>query len=177
MFYSRKIDFEELLTKIGGWGPFQWKLLGIFIYSTFILSYVNHSSILYNYTPDHWCKIPENLTNFPKLFDEETQTTSKCLMYDPDLQSQNLNLSVWPIVKCQFGYEYNLTGYFKSVPSQVSFNKILDSFFKVNISFSLIWYVRMLGSQILPSQCFRLALSSELYSLDGFQTILADTGL
>lgn len=128
MFYSRKIDFDELLTKIGGWGPFQWKLLGIFIFSAFILSYVGYSSILYSYTPDHWCKIPDDLANFPLLFDEETQMTSKCQMYDPDLQNQNLNLSDWRSVKCQFGYEYNYTGYFTSVTSQVSFRSISDQF-------------------------------------------------
>ena len=128
-----KIEFDDILNHVGGWGLFQWRLLGIFIFQTFMLAYVGYSPILYTYVPDHWCHIPENMTNLfqfenetEKLdmfipFDEMLNQRSQCQMYDSEFLLENdKNKTNVPIVKCQYGHEYNFTGYYHSVSTNVS---------------------------------------------------------
>ena len=127
------IDFDEFLEHVGGWGVFQWKLLGVLMFSTFVLSYVGYSAILYMYTPDHWCKIPENYTEILQIsekidlidlmipIDESTMEKSKCYMYDPNSISDTFgNKSNWNKIKCIHGWQYNFTGYFTSISTDVS---------------------------------------------------------
>ena len=127
------IDFDEFLEHVGGWGVFQWKLLGVLMFSTFVLSYVGYSPILYLSTPDHWCKIPKNYTEILQIsekidlidlmipVDESTMEKSKCYMYDPDSISDSFgNKSNWNKIKCVHGWHYNFTGYFTSISTDVS---------------------------------------------------------
>ena len=144
LFFTRpkpskdKIDFDELLNYIGGWGKFQITLLNTMIQFTFFLAYVGYSPILYLYTPDHWCSIPEevqnkvNFTNMVDLldvlipYDPKIQKRSQCLMYDisgiDDPSALLLNNSAFvPITSCTNGYTYNFTGYFHSASTEVSY--------------------------------------------------------
>ena len=126
-------DFDEILEHVGGWGVFQWKLLGVLMFSTFVLSYVAYSPILFIYTPDHWCHIPQNYTEILQIsnktdlkdlmipIDENTMEKSKCYMYDPDSIRESFeNKSNWDTIKCMHGWQYNFTGYFTSISTDVS---------------------------------------------------------
>ena len=132
---QENIGFDEILEHIGGWGLFQWRLLGIFIFNSFMLAYVGYSPILYTYVPDHWCEIPENVTELFGLkseteliellipIDENTNTRSQCKMFEPQALLENLdivNKSNIPTIKCIYGHHYNFTGYFKSISTNVS---------------------------------------------------------
>ena len=105
---------------------------------TFFLAYVGYSPILYLYTPDHWCSIPQevqnkvNFTNMVDLldvlipYDPKIQKRSQCLMYDisgiDDPSDLLLNNSAFvPITTCTNGYTYNFTGYFHSASTEVSY--------------------------------------------------------
>ena len=74
-------DFDEILDHVGGWGIFQKKLTGILMLATFVLSYVSHSPILYMYTPDHWCNIPQNYSD---LFEISNQTDLEEILIPTD---------------------------------------------------------------------------------------------
>ena len=55
-------DFDDVLSHVGGWGKFQYKItLVTFLFNMF-LGYVYYSPIITLYTPPHWCALPE-LTN------------------------------------------------------------------------------------------------------------------
>ena len=127
-------DFDEILDHVGGWGIFQKKLTGILMLATFVLSYVSHSPILYMYTPDHWCNIPQNYsdllqisnqTDFEEIMipmDKVTLKKSQCFMYDPDSIGDGIsaNRSQWQTIKCMHGWQYNFTGYYSSISTKVS---------------------------------------------------------
>ena len=130
---SGKIEFDELLTHIDGWGKFQIKLLILFIQFTFFLAYVGYSPILYLHVPDHHCTIPQeyldkfNVTNPNDLldilipYDDNLQKRSQCYMYDmsdiDDIFELNKTL---PLHKCTHGWTYDFTDHFPSVSTQVS---------------------------------------------------------
>ena len=62
---TRKItDFDDVLTHVGGWGPFQYMITAIFFPFNIFLGYVYLSPILVLHTPPHWCRVSglENLT-------------------------------------------------------------------------------------------------------------------
>merc|ERR1712109_119351 len=119
---KEKIDFDELLNHIGGWGKFQITLLVMMIQFTFFLAYVGYSPILYLYVPDHWCSIPldiqdkvsfSNMTDLLDVlipYDENIQKRSQCYMYNIsgiDNPNDLLNNSmVVPLTKCTNGWTY-----------------------------------------------------------------------
>ena len=126
-------DFDAILDHVGGWGMFQWKLLGVLMFSTFMMSYTLYSPILYMYTPDHWCEIPQNYSDILNInptdlldlmipIDENTLKRSQCFMFDPESIGDSIpaNKSNWKTVKRMHGQHYNLTGYFKSITTQVN---------------------------------------------------------
>ena len=127
--HPHKVDFEELLDHIGGWGKFQIRLTAIFVYFTFFLAYVGYTPILYLYTPEHWCKIPEdlggqliemNISDENSLMDvmipkEKDGKRSQCEMYNV---TDFIEGSMPRRIGCIYGYEYNYTEYFKSATSQ-----------------------------------------------------------
>ena len=112
---------------------FQWKLLLVLMFSTFVMSYTGYSQILYMYTPDHWCRIPENYSEIYQIsnnqtniddimipIDEDTMKRSQCFMYDPNsIDEISGNRSNWSQIKCIHGWNYNLTGLFISITTQV----------------------------------------------------------
>ena len=132
-FAPKNIDFDEILDHVGGWGIFQWKLLSVLMFSTFVMSYTGYSQILYMYTPDHWCNIPENYSQILQTennetdiyelmipIDEETMKRSQCFMFDPNsLDEISGNKSNWSQIKCIHGWQYNDTGLFTSITMQV----------------------------------------------------------
>ena len=132
-------DFDEILDHVGGWGIFQKKLTGILMLATFVLSYVSHSPILYMYTPDHWCNIPQNYsdllqisnqTDFEEIMipmDKVTLKKSQCFMYDPNSidDAISANRSQWQTTKCIHGWQYNFTGYYTSISTKVPLSLIL----------------------------------------------------
>ena len=82
-FYSKsnqngKIDFDDMLVHIGGWGKFQHRLLMVCIPFTFVLAYVGYAPILFLFVPDHWCKIPEDYQSI--LGSNDTETLIKLLI-------------------------------------------------------------------------------------------------
>ena len=103
---------------------------------TFFLAYVGYSPILYLHTPDHWCKIPQEIqdkvsfTNMDNLldvlipYDETIKKRNQCYMYDiSQIEDQKdiLNDTTFvPLIKCTSGWTYNFTGYFHSASSEVS---------------------------------------------------------
>ena len=128
--HNGKVDFEELLDHIGGWGNFQIRLTAIFVYFTFFLAYVGYTPILYLYTPDHWCKIPEGIGEqlidlMPNISEkslmdvlipkEKDGKRSQCEMYNV---TDFIEGSMPRRIGCIYGYEYNYTEYFKSATSQ-----------------------------------------------------------
>ena len=133
------IDFDKILEHVGGWGIFQWKLTGILVLTTFVMSYVSFSPILYMYTPDHWCNIPQNYSDLLQIsnqtnleileeimipIDKVTLKKSQCFMYDPnsiDDATTSANRSQWQTIKCMHGWQYNFTGYYASISTKVSF--------------------------------------------------------
>ncbi len=144
------MEFDEILDLIGGWGLFQWKLLVIFMYSTFLTSYVGNSSILYQYTPDHWCKNPyENYTLTQVIpVDESTGKLSQCKMYNLsaiDFEA-DLNKTLWPQMGCSHGQDYNFTGYFTSVTTQ--FNWVCDEAWRPSFSQSMFFAGAICGTII-----------------------------
>ena len=134
----KTIDFDEILEHVGGWGIFQWKLTGVLMITTFVLSYVAFSPILYMYTPDHWCNIPQNYSDLLQIsnqtnleileeimipIDKVTLKKSQCFMYDPnsiDDATTSANRSQWQTIKCMHGWQYNFTGYYTSISTKVS---------------------------------------------------------
>ena len=127
------IDFDEILEHVGGWGIFQKKLTGILMIATFLLSYVSYSPILYMYTPDHWCNIPQNYSDLLQISnqtdleeimiptDKVTLKKSQCFMYDPNSIDDAIfaNRSQWQTTKCIHGWQYNFTGYYTSISTKV----------------------------------------------------------
>ena len=82
-------DFDEVLEHIGGWGPFQYLVTLIYFPFNIFLGYVLLSPILTNFTPPHWCKVPEldhltmeqrKLLAIP-LDDIKSGEFSKCTQY------------------------------------------------------------------------------------------------
>ena len=89
--------------------------------------------ILYLYVPDHWCRAPKVFQNTTLSDEEIIELTipyeengkrSQCQMYEVDFVWV---LSIdgfapkkdWPTQKCQYGYNYNLTGLFTSIVTDV----------------------------------------------------------
>ena len=132
-------DFDEILDHVGGWGIFQKKLTGILMLATFVLSYVSHSPILYMYTPDHWCNIPQNYSDLLQISnqtdleeimiptDKVTLKKSQCFMYDPNSidDAISANRSQWQTTKCIHGWQYNFTGYYTSISTKVRLSLML----------------------------------------------------
>ena len=121
----RFTDFDEILEHVGGWNVFQWKLLVVLIFTTYIHAFVDYSPILYMYTPNHWCHVPENYSDEIQdiliPIDKTTRTKSQCLMYDPDsIENITHDKSKWKTIKCTHGWQYNLTGYFTSITTKVN---------------------------------------------------------
>ena len=74
-----KIDFDDMLVHIGGWGKFQIRLLMVCIPFTFVLAYVGYAPILFLFVPpDYWCKIPEDYQS--RLGSNDTETLIKLLI-------------------------------------------------------------------------------------------------
>ena len=103
--------------------------------STFIMSYAAYSQILYMYTPDHWCYIPQNYSEILKISnnetniyevlipkDEKTMKRSQCFCYDPNSIDDfwSGNRSNWSQIKCTHGWQYNFTGLYQSITTQVN---------------------------------------------------------
>ena len=55
-------DFDDILSYVGGWGRFQFRITLVFLLFNIFLGYVYLSPILTLHTPPHWCAVPE-LTN------------------------------------------------------------------------------------------------------------------
>ena len=57
-------DFDDILSYVGGWGRFQFRITLVFLLFNIFLGYVYLSPILTVYTPPHFCNIPQlaNLT-------------------------------------------------------------------------------------------------------------------
>ena len=85
------------------------------------------------YTPDHWCNIPQNYSDILGFsnqtvlhellipIDENDMKRSQCLMYDPEsINESPENKSKWQTIKCLHGWQYNFTGYFRSITTQVN---------------------------------------------------------
>jgi len=156
---EEKIDFDELLTHIGGWGKFQIKLLIIFVQFTFFLAYVGYSPILYLYVPDHWCQIPEqfqvNGTTPEGLIDilipkdEKTGQRSQCYMYDIE-QVDNLeslkNVSNLPQIKCPVGWQYNFTDFFPTASTE--FDWVCDDEWKPAFTQSMFYAGAIVGTLV-----------------------------
>ena len=51
-------DFDDILTHVGGWGNFQYRITLVFFLFNIFLGYVFLSPIITLYTPPHWCHIP-----------------------------------------------------------------------------------------------------------------------
>ncbi len=154
-----KLDFDDLLGHINGWGKFQIKLLILFIQFTFFLAYVGYSPILYLYTPDHWCNIPqemqdninftnhtnEDLINLLIPFDTSTGKRSQCLIYDVRNLEEitQINASV-PMIKCPSGWTYNITDYFTSATTQ--FDWVCEDKWKPAFTQSIFYAGAILGT-------------------------------
>jgi len=153
-----KIDFDDLLLHIGGWGRFQITLLVMLIQFTFFLAYVGYSPILYLYVPDHWCNIPEeiqqkvNFTDFNDLlntlipYDESIQQRSQCYMYDisgiqnpADLMDASI-----PLMKCPQGWTYNFTDFFPS--ASTDFDWVCDDSWKPAFTQSMFYAGAIFGT-------------------------------
>lgn len=109
------------------------------------MSYVGYSPILYAYTPDHQCHIPDNFPNDMKsklIPLDENQSPEKCLMYHPESIEQE-NKSTIP---CIYGYEYNLTGLFSSVTTQ--FDWVCEESWKPNFAQSMFFAGAICGTLI-----------------------------
>jgi len=159
---KNKIDFDELLNYIGGWGRFQITLLVMMIQFTFFLAYVGYSPILYLYVPDHWCSIPQdvqdkvsfsNMTDLLDVlipYDENIQKRSQCYMYDVsgiDDPNDLLNTSmVVPLTKCTNGWTYNFTGYFHSASTE--FDWVCDDAWKPAFTQSIFYAGAIIGTLI-----------------------------
>ena len=103
--------------------------------TTFVMSYVLFSPILYIYTPDHWCNIPQNYSDLLQIsnhtdleeimipMDKVTLKKSQCFMYDPNSIDDAIsnNKSQRKITKCIHGWQYNFTGYYTSISTKVIF--------------------------------------------------------
>jgi len=159
---KQKIDFDELLNHIGGWGKFQITLLVMMIQFTFFLAYVGYSPILYLHVPDHWCNIPQeiqdkvNFTNMDNLldvlipYDEKIEKRSQCYMYDiSGIKDPNEILSdttFVPLTKCTNGWTYNYTGYFHSASSE--FDWVCDDAWKPAFTQSMFYAGAIIGTLI-----------------------------
>jgi len=130
-------DFDDILSYIGGWGPFQYTLTLIFFPFNIFLGYVYLSPILTLFTPPHWCLVPElaNLTREERRQlaipqnSEVTNGFSQCSQYMVDwskILADNTSSpsSSWPVEKCISGWEYQLEDYHKSVT--VEFDWVCD---------------------------------------------------
>ena len=107
--------------------------------ATFVLSYVSYSPILYMYTPDHWCNIPQNYSDLLQISnqtdleeimiptDKVTLKKSQYFMFDPNSIDDTItaNRSQWHTTKCIHGWQYNFTGYYTSISTKVPLSLML----------------------------------------------------
>ena len=63
-------DFDDVLSHVGGWGKFQYKITLVTLLFNMFLGYVYYSPIITLHTPPHWCLVPE-LTNLTQLLRRE----------------------------------------------------------------------------------------------------------
>ena len=124
------MDFNEMITEIGGYGRYQRLMLWFVLYPA-QLPYLCqiYSYLFMSITPDHWCKVsllePWNVTDFfnRHLFVPKKDNIlhslqyEQCFVYNISYQtlithSQHIGWipnQTWPITKCSEGWVYNRT--------------------------------------------------------------------
>lgn len=155
---TEKMDFDDMLGHVGGWGKFQYRLLLISVPFTFFLAYVGYAPILFLYVPDHWCAIPENykialnttdeeaLINVLIPIDKDTQKRDQCHIYDLNQIRNVNNTSEWPIIQCPEGWQYNFTGYFTSASTE--FDWVCNDAWKPAFTQSIFYVGAICGTLI-----------------------------
>ncbi|XP_034942463.1 organic cation transporter protein-like [Chelonus insularis] len=126
---QNSMDFDDLLPYVGEFGIYQKILFILMIPFAFFVAWVYFTQIFITLVPEnYWCNIPEleNLTVEQRLalaippagkYDNPGAIGySQCSMYNINFTKILINSntipvanSSWPIQKCLYGWEYNLT--------------------------------------------------------------------
>ena len=93
---------------VGGWGLYQFLLLLACLPFAVTMAYTALTPVLVLYTPEHRCKPSPGGSDMIDLPDFDFDP--RCQMYSPEEQK---------VVKCQHGWDYNMTGLFESAVTDV----------------------------------------------------------
>lgn len=122
------MDFEDILSDVGGFGLYQKLLVVIFLLPSFVvIPWFSMNSIFVNNSPDHWCRVPElmysNLTALDRQRLVRPPGGPSCTTYDVDYSLMAGNWSVdtnWPTKECDAGWEFDQTNYDATSVTRVS---------------------------------------------------------
>ncbi|XP_076253965.1 carcinine transporter [Rhynchophorus ferrugineus] len=119
------MDLDDILPQVGEFGKYQKIMLWLVcLPACFPCGFGSFNQLFMTSTPDHWCYVPE-LENFtveerknwsiPKY----NGTFSRCYKYAVDFtgmiddvrdfSNRSLDKSLWPIEKCRYGWEYDIS--------------------------------------------------------------------
>lgn len=193
-------DFDELLTLVGEFGPFQWKLY-LYLQLPFIfLGFIYLSQIWLVLEPEHWCSVPElTLRNFsvetikrisiPRDSDSIGQHQSQCFMYDIDYTREDilawLPANDTPVIPCRSGWTYNFSIIYPTIVSELDW--VCDNSWKATLSSGIFFIGAFFGTSIFSYlsdrygrvpilivtnvlACFSGVLSAYSFSLTMFAT-------
>ncbi|KAG8177111.1 hypothetical protein JTE90_015255 [Oedothorax gibbosus] len=118
---KRRMDFEDILSEVGGFGLYQKLLVVTFMIPSFIvIPWFSMNSIFVNNVPDHWCRVPDLDHYYPNLTTEEYKSMvrphhhSSCTTWDVDWSAVNwtgVPDPNWKTKECDAGWEYDQTNY------------------------------------------------------------------
>lgn len=125
--------FSEILNSVGGDGPFQQRLLLLFLLPVCILYHMTvYNAMFMVFTPEHWCYVPE-LAHYPAEVQRQlispyvaNKGFDSCSMYDIDYkvvaETMRLPFNETNLIsrkKCSNGWSYDKTYFIETAVTKV----------------------------------------------------------
>ncbi|XP_076821966.1 steroid transmembrane transporter SLC22A24-like isoform X2 [Clavelina lepadiformis] len=166
-------EFDVILNKIGGLGPYQIVLILMVSYASLPSGYNSMASIFVSYYPDYRCRVPpidnnsiyqlseEEILNLTTPYDPDTDKYDTCYRYGYNLSlceddpNQCVNKSADPI-KCDVGYHYEPSVFTETTITE--FNLVCDKSYRDTISLTIYMVGAFLGTLVFGN------LSDRFYS-------------
>ncbi|XP_076821885.1 organic cation transporter protein-like isoform X3 [Clavelina lepadiformis] len=156
-------EFDVILNKIGGLGPYQIVLILMVSYSSLPSGYNSMASIFVSYYPDYRCRVPpidnnsfyqlseEEILNLTTPYDPDTDKYDTCYRYGYNLSlceddpNQCVNKSADPI-KCDVGYHYDTSVFTETTITE--FNLVCNKSYRDTISLTIYMVGAFLGTLV-----------------------------
>ena len=154
-------DFDELLSVVGDFGRFQWRIFLLMQLPFFFLAFNYFGQIWMTLEPDHWCRVPElealgwtqeqirNITSPPEYRGSSVrQQYSQCRMYDVNFT--DINPDSWapgndtPTVACRSGWRYDFSEIYPTIVSDNDW--VCDDSWKPTLAYSAFFAGSMVGT-------------------------------